>query len=204
MQVKVCGITNLQDALKAIECGAWALGFNFFVGSPRYIAPEQAAAIIDKLPPEIIKVGIFVNETLENINHIQQQVSIQMIQLHGNETPDFCKAITLPVIKAMRPAAIQDIDMLDHYTNLFAVLVDANIPNQFGGTGKSADWFLAKCMASKHRTILAGGLHADNVLSAISMVEPFALDLCSGVEAMPGIKSHEKLFQLFQIVSSRG
>lgn len=198
MQVKICGITNSTDALLAVNLGAWALGFNFYQESPRYILPEYAKKIIQQLPSEIVTVGIFVNAPSESIDQIRAVTHIQMLQLHGDESPGFCKQFSCPVIKAISPRINDDLTSLDSYSDLFAVLIDAFSLQQHGGTGLCADWMLAKKIAKERSTILAGGLNADNVVEAIRSVKPKMVDVCSGVEESPGIKSLLKMQALFR------
>jgi phosphoribosylanthranilate isomerase len=191
MRVKICGITNLADAIMTVDLGAWALGFNFYRQSPRYISPASAAHIIHQLPSEIVTVGVFVNASASYIFKVQQLTGIHMVQLHGDETPDTCKQIRGPVIKAIR-------NKNDILTVSYAYLIDAEVSEQFGGTGVHADWFFAREVAKKYPTILAGGLNAENIREAISVVNPEGIDLCSGVELSPGKKSREKMVSLFE------
>lgn len=192
MRVKVCGITNLEDAFMAADLGAFALGFNFYKPSPRYIVPALAAKIIKQLPKEIVSVGVFVNSSVKYMSDIKQETGIQIVQLHGDETSTGCKQIQGPIIKT-----IKDDVGIEEFNGVYALLIDAKVAGQFGGTGKRADWKLARDIAKKHPTILAGGLNAENISAAISAVNPMAVDLCSGVEASPGVKSREKLVQFF-------
>jgi phosphoribosylanthranilate isomerase len=201
MRVKVCGITNLYDAMLAIEMGAWGLGFNFYKKSARYISPLCAEKIIRCLPETLVKVGVFVNETAETILATQQRIHADIIQLHGNESAIFCDQIPHPVVKAIRPKIPEDLKILADFSNLYAILVDAQVGSEWGGTGVCADWQLACEISRHHPTILAGGLHADNVLKAVTTVKPFAVDVCSGVESSPGRKSRAKLNDFFNILS---
>lgn len=200
MRVKVCGVTRLEDALLAVDLGAWALGFNFYKKSPRYIDPKQAAHIIKKLPAYIKTFGIFVNESLENVELIQLQSGVEFIQLHGDESPEYCKQITFSYVKAIRTNENLDLKPLLQYSDAYAFLLDAIDPQHYGGTGKLANWILAQCLSRQVTLILAGGLNAHNVLSAIDTVFPFAVDVCSGVEEKPGLKSKEKLIDFFDEV----
>lgn len=195
MRVKVCGITSLNDALMAIEAGAYALGFNFYQSSPRYIDPSFAAGIIRLLPNHIVTVGIFVNAPIDQVIAVTETSGTKIVQLHGNEAPEMGEKIPYPIIKAIREQ--RDIH---HSSNLYALLIDAKVEGQFGGTGICADWLLARALAKQFPLILAGGINAENVITAIQMVRPVAVDLCSGVEAYPGVKSREKLIRFFDEV----
>ncbi|MEO8401623.1 MAG: phosphoribosylanthranilate isomerase [Gammaproteobacteria bacterium] len=204
MLVKICGITNSKDALLAVNLGAWALGFNFYEQSPRYISPERAKEIIQQLPTGIVTVGIFMNASSESINQICAITRIQMLQLHGDESLNFCKQFSCPVIKVIRPRTSDDLLELDNYPDLFAVLVDAYSDQLRGGTGLCADWLLAAEIAAKRSILLAGGLDADNVVEAIRSVKPQMIDVCSGVEQSPGAKSLLKMHALFRALQQGG
>lgn len=187
VRVKICGMTNLDDALMAVEAGADALGFVFFQGSPRYISPDQAAAIIRRLPPFVQTVGLFVNEEPATVNLVADQCRLDMVQLHGEESPDYCNAVRRRIIKAFR---VKDLSTLDDMTNyhVAACLLDAWSPTAHGGTGTSFNWDIAARAAASHRIILAGGLTPDNVAGAVALVNPYAVDVSSGVERAPGKK----------------
>lgn len=187
VRVKICGITNLEDALMAVEAGADALGFVFFRGSPRYISADRAAAIIRRLPPFIQTVGLFVNEELATVNAGADQCGLDLVQLHGEETPDYCAAVNRRIIKAFR---VKDLASLDEMTNyhVAAYLLDAWSPAAHGGTGTTFNWEIAARAAASHRIILAGGLTPDNVAGAVATVHPYAVDVSSGVESGPGKK----------------
>jgi phosphoribosylanthranilate isomerase len=196
-RVKICGITNLDDALLAINAGADELGFNFYPDSPRYILPEKAKEIINELPSGVTKIGVFVNEHLERILQIVEQARLDGIQLHGNETHDFVAKLhgSTPklIIKAVRPDDGLDIeDIIDF--DAPAILVDASSPGRYGGTGKQADWEFAKDVRSMPIAVyLAGGLSEENVADAIRYVNPFAVDACSRLESSSGKKDPEKV-----------
>lgn len=192
VRVKICGITSADDALHAAASGADALGFVFYERSPRYLTPAAAAAICAELPPFITRVGLFVNEAPERIRAIAGQCGLDAIQLHGDEAPDDCLAAPCRVIKGVRPSVGDDLDQLVRYP-VAALLVDAAIPGQYGGTGQRADWTVAAELAATRRIILAGGLTPDNVAEAIRRVRPYAVDVSSGVESAPGRKDPEKV-----------
>lgn len=191
-KVKICGITNLEDALLSVKFGADALGFNFYAKSPRYITPEKAREIIDQLPAEILKVGVFVNESLEKIAEIASVAKLDALQLHGEETPEFAtelKAKTnLEIIKAFRVSRGFKPKYVLQY-KVDAILLDAYSPTEHGGTGETFDWGIAKRVQEIFpKMYLAGGLTHENIGCAIWKVKPFAVDVCSGVEYQKGQK----------------
>jgi phosphoribosylanthranilate isomerase len=205
VKLKVCGITSIEDARAAIECGAQYLGFNFYPKSPRYISPESVRAIIEQLPDEIISVGVFVNESApEDVVDILAASGARMAQLHGDESPDYCASIgSERVIKALRIG--DDFDprrVLDFPAA--AILLDAFDPKLYGGTGKTTNWKVAREAAKLTKVFLAGGLSPDNVVEAIRMVEPFAIDVNSGVESAPGRKDTNKLKKLREQLTKHG
>jgi phosphoribosylanthranilate isomerase len=192
VKVKICGITSLEDALLSIEAGADALGFVFFQGSPRYISPEQASGIIRNLPPFVKTVGLFVNEEPAIVNSVADQCLLDLVQLHGEESPDYCAVINRRVIKAFRVRDSSSIDTLDNY-RVAACLLDAWSPTAHGGTGQTFNWEIASAAAAQRPVILAGGLTPDNVAEAVRRVQPYAVDVSSGVECSPGHKDAEKI-----------
>lgn len=194
VKVKICGITNLEDALMAVEAGADALGFVFYRDSPRHIYPEQAALIINKLPPFVQTVGLFVNEDFTTVNETADLCGLDLLQLHGNETPEYCQAVNRRVIKAFRVKEISSLNVIHKY-NVAAFLLDAWSPSAPGGTGKTFNWEIAAAAATE-RIILAGGLTPENVAEAVRIVKPYAVDVSSGVECAPGKKDAGRL-QLF-------
>ncbi|MDX2043203.1 MAG: phosphoribosylanthranilate isomerase [Acidobacteriota bacterium] len=198
-KLKVCGITSLEDALASIECGAEFLGFNFYCKSPRYVAPEVARAIIEKLPREITTVGIFVNEAQpQDVLKILNASGAQLAQLHGDEDAAYCAAVGAErVIKALRVGEGFDAQQVLNYP-AWAILLDAFDKNLYGGTGKTANWEVASEAAKLTRLFLAGGLSPENIAEAIRSVEPFAVDVNSGVESSPGVKDANRLNQLKQ------
>ena len=196
-KVKICGITNLEDALLSAKFGADALGFNFFEKSSRYITPEKASEIIEQLPQEILKVGVFVNETLDHIAEISAICKLNAIQLHGEESPGFCKELkartNLEIIKAFRVSPeFKPEDVLQYEVD--AVLLDAYSSKEHGGTGETFDWEVAKKVQEIFpKMYLAGGLAAENIANAILIVKPHAIDACSGIERQKGKKDKLKL-----------
>ena len=192
VKVKICGITNDGDARHAAACGADALGFVFYAGSPRCVPPATAAGICAALPPFVSRVGLFVNEAPERIAAIAAECGLDVLQLHGDEAPQACLLPPYRVIKGVRPRTASDLAALSAYP-VSALLVDAAVPGQFGGTGQRADWALAAQLAGTRRVILAGGLTPDNVAAAVQVVRPYAVDVSSGVESAPGKKDPEKV-----------
>lgn len=196
-KVKICGITNLEDALLSAKFGADALGFNFYKKSPRYISPEDALEIIEQLPPEILKVGVFVNESLENIAKIAEIAKLDSLQLHGEETPEFAKELklktNLEIMKAFRVSPeFKPEDVLQYETD--AILLDAYNPKEHGGTGETFDWEIAgKVQEIFPKMYLAGGLSQDNIANAILQIKPFAVDACSCLESEKGKKDKPAL-----------
>ncbi|MEK6959244.1 MAG: bifunctional indole-3-glycerol-phosphate synthase TrpC/phosphoribosylanthranilate isomerase TrpF [archaeon] len=186
-KVKICGITNPQDAINAVRAGADILGFNFYEKSPRYIDPAQAAQIIKDLPNTVQTAGIFVNSSAEKIREIQKRTGIDFIQLHGDETEEFCKKQGANIIKAQRVKG----KLPKEKGLLYARLYDTFDPNAFGGTGKVFD--KALLIKTKGKMIIAGGLNANNVAKTLKEIHPYAVDVCSGVEASPGKKDPSKM-----------
>lgn len=203
-KVKICGITNLEDALLSAKFGADALGFNFYQKSPRYITAEHAREIIEKLPAEILKVGVFVNESLEKIAEIAEAAKLDALQLHGEETPEFAKELktktNLEIIKAFRVSPkFKPEDVLQYETD--AILLDAYNPKEHGGTGETFDWEIARKVKEIFpKMYLAGGLSADNTATAIRIVKPFAIDSCSCLESEKGKKDKVKVINFLSNV----
>jgi phosphoribosylanthranilate isomerase len=200
MKVKICGITNLEDALSAVECGADALGFVFYPKSPRHITPEKAKEIISSLPPFITTVGVFVNEKPENMKDILNLSGINVLQLHGDEPPEACN-IWHSVIKAFRIKDFTDLKTLEKY-RVSAFLLDAYSHEKFGGTGQSFNWDIALEAKRYGRIILSGGLNPDNVEKAVRQVKPYAVDVSSGVEQEKGKKDLKKMREFIERAKS--
>ena len=202
--VKICGITNLPDALVAVSEGADALGFNFYRESSRYVEPLEARRIIEQLPSSVLTVGVFVNEeTPEQLKAVASEAGVSAIQLHGDESPDYCSALRDSyVIKAFAVSEAFDIRTILEYS-IDAVLLDASHHKLRGGTGKVIDWAVAKRVGKLDvKMFLAGGLTPENVREAIDTVNPYAVDACSGVERVPGMKDHRRLHEFFMAVRS--
>ena len=194
VKIKICGITNLEDALLTAELGADALGFIFFAKSPRHVAPEIARSIIAQLPPFVAAVGVFVDEAAALVQELAARTGLDWVQLHGQESPDYCRSLGRKVIKAFR---IQDEGSLsrlaDYRGAAQALLLDTYKKGQVGGTGEIFDWHLARKAKQYGPIILAGGLTAENVAQAIATAGPAAVDAASGTEAAPGKKDPAKL-----------
>ncbi len=192
-RVKICGITRLEDALVAIDSGADALGFVFYKPSPRYIDPEEAAAIIRQLPAFVTTTALFVNENSAEIDRILQLTRIDLIQFHGDECPELCASFARPYIKAIRmKEGILLEQKCKDYSTAQAILLDAYRAGVPGGTGDVFDWQRI-IQPYPARIILAGGLSSDNVAEAIKIVAPYAVDVSGGVEASKGIKDANKI-----------
>jgi phosphoribosylanthranilate isomerase len=199
-QVKICGITNKEDAICAVDCGAAALGFIFYPRSPRYIKPANARKLIRVLPDELVKVGVFVNEKADEIKKVMKYCGLDMIQLHGDETPEYCRDFpTAQVIKALELKNEADFVYAKSY-HVGAILVDSRHAGLYGGTGRKSNWDLASRIRNKKPLILSGGLSEKNVAEALKVVAPAALDINSGVESKPGKKSHANLTRIFEII----
>ncbi len=196
-KVKICGITNLEDALLSAKFGADALGFNFYEKSPRYIAPEKARKIIEQLSANVLKVGVFVNESLEKIIETASIAKLDALQLHGEETPAFASKLksqtNLEIIKAFRVSPkFKPDDVLQYKVD--AILLDAYSAKEHGGTGETFDWEIAKRVREIFpKMYLAGGLSQENVADAIFEVKPFAVDACSCLESIKGRKDLAKI-----------
>jgi len=191
-RIKICGITRIEDAKAASKLGVDALGFVFYDKSPRYIEPEKATAIIRQLPDSVSAVGLFVNPTQQQIDGVLKNCPLDIIQLHGDESADFCRAQTLPVMKAIAVSCTDDLQRANAYD--CPVLLDAKTPaGVFGGAGKAFDWSLLYGFTHPFPLILAGGLNPENVAEAMAVRQWFAVDVSSGVETSPGLKDAGKM-----------
>lgn len=196
VKVKICGVTNYEDATAAVDMGADLIGFNFYPKSPRYVSQEKVTKIINKLPAFVSTVGVFVNSTFEQIQETIDKCQLNWVQFHGDEQPDFCQSflsLNVRIIKAIRVKDQSDIAQADNYFT-DAILLDAFDPNKYGGTGLIFDWNIVGHMTK--RIFLAGGINPDNVVSAVEL-GVYGIDVCSGVEAEPGKKDHNKMKKLF-------
>jgi len=194
-RIKICGITRTEDALVAANCGVDALGLVFFKASPRYVSAQQAKEIVTCLPAFISKVGLFVDASVAEVEKIVEAVSLDYLQFHGDEEESYCTSFAKPYIKAIRVRPETDLPgIISQYKSAAAVLLDAWHPGIAGGTGESFDWTLLETLSEDNPAlILAGGLNVDNVHSAVHLIKPYAVDVSSGVEDSPGIKSAEKI-----------
>jgi phosphoribosylanthranilate isomerase len=199
-QIKICGITRRTDALTAAACGADALGFIFYGGSPRHVTPETARAICRDLPDGVIRIGVFVNENPSKIIEIVDFCEIDLIQLHGDEQPDDCSRLPAGrLIKAVSGRVDGDLAVSAQYP-VRAILLDHREAGRYGGTGKASDWGLAGRIKAAYPLILAGGLHKGNIEEAIRSVAPDAVDINSGVEQSAGKKDPEKIRKIIEII----
>lgn len=200
-RIKICGITNHEDAANAVALGADALGFNFYKGSSRYISPETAAEICARLPAFVTTVGIVVNESLADVNLIVKGLRIDLLQFHGDETPEYCDSVGHPYIKALRATNRDQIKVeAQSFESAQAILVDTAADGQFGGTGKTFDWSMVLELGKP--VVLAGGLDATSVGAAIATTSPYAVDVCGGVELSRGVKDAAKMKKFVEAVQS--
>ncbi len=198
--VKICGITNVDDALAAVAAGAGALGFNFYKPSPRYITPESAREIVEQLPPSILTVGVFVND--ESATRIADEAGITALQLHGDESPGCCRELAAHryVIKALAVSNDFDIDVIKSY-EVEAIMLDTRDNKLRGGTGRVFDWSIAQQVRPLvPKLFLAGGLSSENIEEAIATVRPYAVDACSALEDRPGKKNHARMRAFIETV----
>lgn len=202
IRVKICGITDVEDALQACACGADALGLVFYPQSPRCVTPEQARAIIRALPPLVTTVGLFVNEEPQRIRQLADDCGLDVIQLHGDEGPDACDFAPRRSIKALR---VKDAASLVGHEEFrtSALLLDAWVAGAYGGTGESFNWELAAGIACQRPVILAGGLTPENVAAAVNAVRPYGVDVSSGVESAPGRKDPARVAAFIRNAKSK-
>ncbi|MDX2215020.1 MAG: phosphoribosylanthranilate isomerase [Oculatellaceae cyanobacterium bins.114] len=208
MKVKICGITQPSQGRAIAQMGATALGFMCVPQSPRFVTPEQIQAVIEMLPGDqtVDRAGVFANASLAEIRRVVAIADLNVIQLHGNETPEFCADLraTLPqvaVIKALRIRAVQDLQQADLYRAwIDGLLLDAYHPHLLGGTGMTLDWASLQAFRPHCPWLLAGGINPDNVADALTQVQPDGIDLSSGVERSPGDKDLEKVARLFDVL----
>lgn len=193
VRIKICGITNVEDGLAAIHSGADALGFMFYEKSPRCVSNDQAREITGELPPFVARVGVFVNSSPDSVKRTIDESGIDTLQFHGDESPEFCLQFGFKTIKAFRVKDETSLVDIQRYVT-GAWLLDAFVPGRLGGTGAVFNWALAADATSRGRpVVLAGGLIPENARQAVEQVRPFALDVSSGVESMPGKKDHQKM-----------
>jgi len=195
-KVKICGITNYDDAIAAMDMGADLLGFNFYPDSPRYVTPQQATDIINKLPGFIDTAGVFVNASIERIHDTNVVCQLDWVQLHGDEDADFCRSLLSYNVKTMKAIRVKDQADIERADSFFtdAVLLDAFDPDKYGGTGLTFDWNVIGHIGK--RVFLAGGINPDNAAEAVKL-GVYGIDVCSGIESEPGKKDHGKMKKLF-------
>ena len=195
-KIKICGITNPEDAAAAVEAGVDALGFVLYRKSPRYIEPHLVKQIIAELPPFVLPVGVFVNEDAKVVRDLMDSCGLALAQLHGDETATYCETLGRPVLKAIRLKDRRSFLALAEFKGRAGVrglLLDAYSEDAYGGTGRTTDWSLAAEVARAATVVLAGGLTAENVGAAVRTVRPYGVDVSSGVEDRPGKKNREKM-----------
>jgi phosphoribosylanthranilate isomerase len=205
VKIKICGITNLEDARLAADLGAHALGFIFYPKSPRAVRPDAAREIIRNLPPLVMTVGVFVDEEVATVRETAARAGLDWVQLHGQESPEYCRSIGCRVIKGFRIKDPGSLNPLPGYRDAVqAFLLDTYKAGTAGGTGETFDWTLARQAKEWGPIILAGGLNPENVAQAITIAQPEAVDVASGVEAAPGKKDPEKLRAFFEAIKEVG
>ena len=197
--VKICGITSLKDVEMAVNYSVSAIGMIFCPDSPRYVDPTEVEQWIERIPDSVKKVGVFVNEQIDTINNITRQLKLEFIQLHGDESPEFCNGIIRPVIKVFRVGDDFDAIVLNEY-DVHGFLFDTYKKGNPGGTGTRFNWDLIANLKTETPIILSGGLTPENVLNGIEAVNPAAVDVNSGVESVPGVKDEEKIKELFSVL----
>jgi len=201
-RVKVCGICRAEDATRAIDLGASAIGFVFWPDSPRFIEPARARDIATSLPTHITAVGVFVNQPAAYVIDVAKLVPLAAVQLHGADSIDDFAGVNEPLIKAVPVTDPFDPSTIDGLPSFVTVLLDAHDPVRRGGTGRTIDWTIAAGVAARRKTILSGGLNAANVGEAISRVRPYMVDVSSGVESVPGRKDPDKLRRFFAVINA--
>lgn len=209
MRVKICGITQPQQSIAIASLGATALGFICVPTSPRYVTIAQIQAAIAPLPPNIDKIGVFANTTISEICQVVQESGLTGVQLHGDETPEFCYQLRqslsqVEIIKALRVRSLEHLQTTTNYTDYVdTLLLDAYHPQQLGGTGQTLDWQMLERFNPSLPWFLAGGLTPDNILTALSQITPNGIDLSSGVEHSPGNKDLDQVALLFQNLGNK-
>lgn len=202
-KIKICGITNKEDALHCVSLGAHAIGFIFYKNSPRYVSPEKVQEITYFLPPFVQLTGVFVNSSAQFINQTMKNCKLDIIQLHGDEPTSLISSLDYKVIKAIRVSSIKDLDLISPFQGIVsAILLDTKTSNQYGGSGKSFDWGVAhKASEMDFPLILSGGIGHHNIKKALQLVNPYAVDVCSKVESDFGKKDYNKLASLFSAIN---
>jgi phosphoribosylanthranilate isomerase len=197
--VKICGITRVEDAHAAVAAGAQAVGFIFWPGSPRFVDPYRARAIVRMLPPFVSAIGVFVNQPADHVASVASLAHLSAVQLHGDESVTEATRVGRPVVKALTLAAADETGLAQWPSNI-TILLDVHDREQYGGTGRTIDWEAAAKVACRRQVILAGGINPGNVAEAVARVRPFGIDVSSGVESAPGRKDHAKIHALFAAI----
>ena len=203
VKVKICGITNRDDAQTAVAAGADALGFVMYKKSPRWVEPAVARAIIAELPPFVLPIGVFVNEEADTVRKLMDECGLALAQLHGDESASYCQQLGRPVLKALRlknRGSLLHVAEFQGRAGVRGVLIDAFSDQAYGGTGQTVDWTLAAEVARTVPMLLAGGLTPSNVAEAVRSVRPYGVDVSSGVEMSPGKKDREKVHAFIDAV----
>jgi phosphoribosylanthranilate isomerase len=196
-RIKICGMTRAEDVREAVRLGADAIGFVLWEGSPRHIDNEQAARLAAAMPPFVTRVGVFVNAAPDDVERAVHEIGLDAVQLHGDERIDAYRHVNARLIQVLAPETLEEIEEARALPDDIGLLVDARNQDKRGGTGLLANWSHAAEIARSRPLILAGGLTARNVAAAVAVVRPWALDVSSGVEEAPGIKSHARLREFF-------
>ena len=202
--IKICGITNIDDAVAAVTAGADALGFNFYKPSPRYVTPQTAREIVEQLPSSILTVGVFVNEdSPQSVKSIANEAGVTAFQLHGDESPGYCRELAdRYVIKTLTVSGDFVVELVQDY-EVNAIMLDTKHNSLRGGTGRVFDWSIAQEVNQLvPKLFLAGGLSPENIAEAIELVRPFAVDACSALEDSPGMKNHERMRAFVELARS--
>ena len=202
MKVKICGLTKKDDILDVVHLGADAIGVIFYEKSPRFVSLQDAEVLFHDVPAFVNRVGVFVNQSVEFVNEVSDKCKLDYVQLHGDESVEYCKKVNRKIIKAFRVSTENDIKKIVSYKNIAsAVLLDTKVKGSFGGTGQSFDWGLG--IAAKEYDIpmiLSGGINVTNVSKAIQLVDPYCIDISSGVESQPGVKDYHKLEEFIRLL----
>lgn len=202
VRVKICGLTRIEDVHVACAAGAHAIGFMLYRKSKRYVSFEKAQSLASEVSPFVARVGVMVNPTMDEVKRAVEYSGMDMIQLHGDESPEFLEKVPVSVLKAFRIKDRDSLSQLNHYQSASAWLLDSYVAGEMGGTGHRFNWDLAvEAQSYGKPIILAGGLNAENISDAVKRVSPYGVDVSSGVEDQPGIKSESKIYQFINQVN---